>query len=72
MSRGCFRVRSILPVFGDHLLFIREFRAELEQFFGLLPISSGTVLCWTKRREHCTELIIRAHRKRDDSIPLSS
>ena len=71
MSRGCFRVRSILPVFGDHLLFIREFRAKLEQFFGLLPISCGTVLCWTKRRERCTELIIGAQRKWDDSVPLS-
>src|SRR5205823_5888128 len=71
MSRGCLRAWSILPVFGDHLLFIREVRAELDQFFGLLPISCGTVLCWTKRGEHRTELIIRAQRKWDDSVPLS-
>jgi hypothetical protein len=59
------------PVFGDHLLFIREFRAKLDQFFGLLAVSGGTVLCWTKRRERCTDLIIRAQRKWDDSVPLS-
>src|SRR6185312_11708016 len=66
------RMRSIGPVFGNHLLLIREIRGEIDQLSRLAGVFVRSIQRRPEARRERQKLIGRGHRKGSDFVPLSS
>jgi hypothetical protein len=63
-------VRTVGPVFGNHLLLVCECRAHGDQLFRLLLIFLGAIGSWAERARQPAVLVSFRHRERSYVSPL--